>query len=211
MEQQEKSCCQTKTDKKSKGILSGILLGILPHSFCIAFALFSIIGAVAASAFLKRFLLIPNFFLYLIIISLVLATLSSAIYLKRNKCLCSSGIKSRWKYISSVYSTTILVNLFMFFVILPALANANFQKTPNVSQKVLGEEKNNLSELSIKVDIPCSGHASLIIDEIKKNCNIDSITYSTPDKFEIKYDPKKTTPEKITSLEIFKTYPVKII
>jgi len=204
MEKQEKSCCQTETGKKSSGILSGTLLGILPHSFCIAFALFSIIGAVTASTFLKKFLLIPNFFLYLVIVSLILATFSSAIYLKKNKCLCATGIKNKWKYIFTVYSATILVNLFMFFVILPALANANFQN-------VLGEEKNNLSKLSIKVDIPCSGHASLIIDEVRKNSDVDSVTYSTPDKFDIKYDPGKITPEAITSLEIFKTYPAKII
>ena len=212
MERKEESCCETTKDKQSKGFLSGVLFGLVPHSFCIAFALFSIIGAVTATAFLKNFLLIPHLFFFLVIISLIMATLSSVIYLKRNNCLCSSGMRNKWKYILTLYSATILVNSLMFFVVLPALANVNRQKTPGrnaSSQKVLGEE-NNLSSLSINVEIPCSGHASLIIDEIKKNCDVESVVFSMPNTFEIKYDPKKTTPEKIAELEIFKTFPAKI-
>lgn len=206
MQQQEKSCCVVKNGKKNKGILSGIIFGLIPHSFCIAFVFFSIIGAVTASAFLKKFLLIPNFFLFLVIISLILATISSVIYLRKNGCLYISGIKSKWKYIFIVYSGTILVNLLMFFVVLPAVANINFQKIPEKSLS----QKNNLSNLFINVEIPCSGHASLVIDEIKKNCDVQSIKFSMPNTFNIKYDPKKTTPEKIASLEIFKTFKANI-
>jgi len=95
MEQQEKSCCIAVKDKKSKGILSGILYGLIPHFFCIAFAIFSIIGAVTATAFMKRFLLIQNFFYFLVFISLLLATASSAIYLKKSNCLCAYGIRNK--------------------------------------------------------------------------------------------------------------------
>ena len=213
MEEKENLCCESAKNKKSKGVLSGVLFGLIPHSFCIAFALFSIIGAVAATTFLKKFLLIPHLFPFLIIISFLLATISSVIYLKRNECLCASGIKNKWKYISVLYCSTILVNLLMFFVVLPALANVNIQKTTNgnqMTQKVLGQS-NSLSNLSINVDIPCSGHASLIIDEIKKNSDVQSVKFDLPSTFEIKYDPTKTTPEKIVALEIFKTYKATII
>lgn len=197
---QNKKCCTAK-ENKSRGMISGILFGLIPHSFCVAFILFSIVGAVSATAFLKKFMLIPNLFWLLVITSVILATIAVALNLKRNNCLCKSGVKSRWKYVVTTYTATALVNLFMFFIVFPALANINLQKSP---------EKNNLAELSLNVDIPCSGHASLIVDEIKKNCDVDSIAFSAPEKFDIKYNPKETTPEKIVSLEIFKTYPATI-
>lgn len=205
MEQQKNSCCAATKDKKSQGILAGVIFGLLPHSFCLAFALFSIIGAVAASAFLKKFLLIPNFFWFLIIISLILATISAVVYLKRNNCLCVSGLKNKWRYVSGVYTATILVNLLMFFIVLPAVANVNFQETPN-NRAGASDSKADLSELAINVQIPCSGHASLIIDEIKQDRGVQSVKFSMPNIFKIEYDQNKTTPEKIASLEIFKTY-----
>ena len=205
MERQENSCCVIEKNTKNTGILSGILLGILPHSFCIAFAIFSMLGAITASAFLKKFMLIPNFFFFLVIISLAISTISSIIYLKRNKCLCVLGIKNKWGYITALYSGTILVNLLMFFIILPMLANINPQKEPE-KYTAVQNQKNSLSDLTLSVQIPCSGHAALIIDEIKKNCDIQSIVFSLPNTFSIKYDPQKISPEKIASLEIFKTY-----
>jgi hypothetical protein len=198
MKPKEKKCCSVVKNNPNRGILSGILYGLVPHSFCIAFILFSIIGAVTATAFLKNFMLIPYFFSILVFISLLLATISSVIYLKKTGCLCVPGIKSKWKYITTLYSTTILINLLMFFVILPALANIN-------SENVVNQEEY-AADLSINVQIPCTGHASLIIDELKKDSGVDFVQFRIPDIFEIKYDPNKTSPEKIVSLEIFKTY-----
>ena len=197
MERKEKICCTAKYNQ-NKGILSGILYGLVPHFFCIAFILFSIIGTVAATAFLKKFLMIPYFFHFLVFISLLLATISSAIYLKRAGCLCVSGIKNKWKYITNLYSATILINLLMFFVIFPALANIN-------SNNVINQEKY-LANLAIAVQIPCSGHAPLIVDELKKDSGVGFVKFEIPNIFEIKYDPEKTSQEKIISLEIFKTY-----
>lgn len=206
MNQSKTTCCK-KEAGENKSLLSGILLGILPHSFCLAFALFSIIGAVSASSFLKKFLLVQNFFLILVLVSLLLATLSSAIYLKRNDCLCASGIKNKWKYLFTLYFSTLLVNLLMFFIILPSLANADFQTKALSNSPSESSQAIFLTELSIQVQVPCSGHASLIIDEIKKNSAVQSVAFSLPNTFRIKYDPLKTTPEKILSLEIFKTFP----
>lgn len=199
MKQQKSSCCAAANNKKGEGFLSGIIFGILPHSFCIAFVVLSIVGAVTASAFLKRFLLMPNFFLSLTVISLILATASSVIYLKKNGGFSVLSIKNKWRYLLVVYSSTVLINLMMFFVVFPAVANVNFQPVPN-------ENPDSLSELTIHVEIPCSGHAPLIIDEIKKNLDVQSVGFSMPNTFNIKYDPKKTTPEKLVALEIFKTY-----
>jgi hypothetical protein len=213
MEQDKKNCCVDAKGKEKKGILSGILYGLVPHSFCIAFAVFSIIGATTATAFLKKFLLIPNLFAFLIFVSLLLATISSIIYLKKTDCLCASGIKKRWRYLSIMYSTTILANLVMFLVVIPALANSNFSKPPVskgiAASEVLGDAAN-LAELSMEVQIPCSGHATLIMDEIRKNYAVDSIKFKLPNTFQVKYDPREVSPEKIAALEIFKTYPATI-
>jgi len=175
----------------------GIFYGLLPHTFCIGFVVFSVIGATTATALFKNFLLIPYFFHLLVVLSFIFATISALIYLKKNDCLCVSGAKSKWKYLSILYSTTILINLFVFFVVFPALANAG---PINISPT------DQLSALSIKVDIPCSGHAPLIIDELKNDDGIGAVKFNMPNNFEIKYNSQKTSPEKIISLDIFKTY-----
>jgi len=179
--------------------MQGILFGLMPHSFCIAFVLFSVIGATTATSVLKRFLLIPDLFSFLVLVSLFLATISSLFYLKKTGHLSAAGIKNNWRYISLMYFVTVSVNLLFFFVIFPVLANSNANYSP-----ISGLEQT--AKLSLKVDIPCSGHALLITDEISKKCNVLSVNFKMPNTFEITYDPKDTSPDKITGLDIFKTY-----
>lgn len=193
-------CCEAENKNKvnKKGFLKGLIYGILPHSFCIAFIVFSVAGAVGATALLKDILLIPYFFEFLVILSFVFATLSAVIYLKSKNCLCVSGIKSRWKYLTILYSATILINLFMFFVAFPILANINYNSLPS------GNDKS--ENLSLAVEIPCSGHSFLIIDELKKIDGVSSVKFKLPNIFEVIYDPQKTSYQQIISPEIFKTY-----
>lgn len=202
MKSKENFCCEQIEEKKREGIFAGILWGIFPHSFCIAFILFSIIGATTATIFFEKLLLIKNLFYFLVLVSLVFATISIVIYLKKCECLCVSGVKRKWKYISTMYFTTILINLSLFFIIFPVLANMN-GKTEN-------SEIENISKLSINVEIPCSGHAPLVIEEIKKSGGIQSVKYNLPDNFEIRYDAQKNSLEKIIALEIFKTFKVRV-
>ncbi|MFZ2038861.1 MAG: hypothetical protein WAV11_02905 [Minisyncoccia bacterium] len=202
MNQDNKSCCEIIDKSQNKGILSGIVYGLIPHSFCLAFIFFAVIGATTATAFLKNFLLIPNLFVFLVIISLVLATISSIIYLKKTDCLCLSGTKKKWRYLVVMYFLTVSVNLGMFFWVIPSLTNISFASGS-------GQTASNYSQtMSINVEIPCSGHASLIIDEIKKNfpASVQSIKFKLPGTFIIEYNPIEVTPGKITSLEIFETY-----
>ncbi len=200
MKENNKCCVETKSNK-GNGLLSGILYGLLPHSFCLAFAFFSVIGAITATAFLKNVLLIPNIFLYLVIISLILATVSIYFYLQKTDCLCKSGIKSKWKYISTIYTSTIIINLVFFYGVIPMLANIN-SKT-QLSQK-------GLSEVSLKVNIPCTGHSFLIIQELRKCAGVDDVTFNVPNVFDVTYNKNNTSPQKIAAAEIFKTYPVTI-
>jgi len=197
METKQDSCC-VSPEKKQKGILSGIIYGLVPHTFCIAFILFSLIGSVTALAIFKRFLVIPYFFTFLVIASFVMATVSAFIYLKKTDCLCFSGIKRKWKYLSILYSTMIMINLALFVFVFPALANIN-------SNNVFNKEKYNAS-LSMAVQIPCSGHASLIVDELKKNNGIGQVIFKMPNIFDVKYNVAEISPENIISIDIFKTY-----
>jgi len=199
METKQNSCCNPQA-KKDTGIIRGILYSLFPHTFCFLFIIFSVIGSVAATSVMKKFLVIPYFFTFLVLVSFILATLSAFIYLRRANCLCFSGIKRKWKYLFTLYSTMILINLAMFTLVFPALANIN-------SNGPLDKEKYSAS-LSLAVKIPCSGHASLIIDELKKNDWIGQVTFRMPNTFDVKYDAGKTSPEKILSMDIFKTFPV---
>jgi hypothetical protein len=118
-----KQCCHP-TGNYKKGFWTGLLFGLIPHSFCIAFLILSLIGATGATALLGRFLLVPYLPLFLVCISLLLATLSACIYLK-NTGGCSFAIaKSKWKYLLTLYTSIAVMNAIVIFIILPALSNA---------------------------------------------------------------------------------------
>lgn len=68
----------------------------------------------------------------------------------------------------------------------------------------------NLIVFSMKVNIPCSGHAPLIIDELKKEKGVEIVRFKMPNIFTIGYNLGKTNPQKISSLEIFKTFMIEI-
>jgi copper chaperone CopZ len=202
----QKSCCE-KTDSKSnkKGFISGILYGLIPHTFCIAFIILTALGAATATALLKPFLLNRYFFYILIGLSIFFATISAIIYLKKNGILSFQGIKRKWRYLSILYGTTIFVNLLFFMVIFPYLANLN-----RVHPSAL-IEATPLSSITLKVDIPCPGHASLISNELKKIEGVEDVKFSFPNLFDVKYNPLKTSKEKLLSLEVFNIYRTTII
>ena len=202
----QESCCK-KTDSRmdKKGFLKGILYGLAPHTFCIAFIIFTILGVTTATALLKPLLLNRYFFYILIGLSIVFATISAIIYLKKQGILSFSGIKRKWKYLSILYGTTIFVNLLFFMVIFPKVANLNLNPTPAIV------EKTNLSSITLKVDIPCSGHAPLITSELKKIEGIEEVKFSFPNLFDVKYDSSKASKKEILSLEIFNTYKAEVI
>lgn len=196
------SCCMPVKTTGKKGLLKGLLYGLMPHTFCIGFIVFSVVGATAASALFQKVLLIPYFFEMLVGLSLVFATISAVIYLKKTGCLCAEGIKKRWKYITTMYTITIVTNLLIFFVIFPAVTSMRSDNIiPNAQ----------LSDLSISVQIPCSGHAPLIIDELKKNQGINAVEYKMLNTFNIQYNPKEISQETILSLQIFKDYKATIL
>lgn len=199
----ENFCCEKNNSKKQeRGILKGFLFGIFPHIFCILFVLFSVIGTVTATAILKKIMIIPYFLEILFIFSIVMATFSAVIYLRKCNCLNKQGIKNKWKYLTILYAVTIFTNLLMFSYVLPILANIESARTNIESGKI--------SELSLRVNIPCTGHAPLIIDELKKDKGVKSVKFEAPNIFRVTYDYLQTSIEKIKAMEIFKIYKVQI-
>jgi hypothetical protein len=132
-----------------------------------------------------------------------LATISIYIYLRKT-CGCGKDeIKRRWKYITLVYSTTLIVNLIFFYGLIPVLANINLKKDVTVQQE--------LTEISLEVGIPCTGHAFLIIDEIKKCDGVNSVEFILPNIFKVQYEAEQSVLEKIKTLEIFKDFKMSIL
>jgi hypothetical protein len=155
-------------------------------------------------SFIKGFLINKNSFYIIFAASIFFAILSAFLYLKRCNLLSLSGIKRKWKYLSILFGTIIIVNSLFFFYIFPALANVN---APRVST----EEAKQLSYLELNVSLPCSGHAPLVMDELKKINGIRSVEYKDPNIFNIYYDSSLVSEQTITSDKIFTEFKAKTI
>ena len=202
---EDKSCCQSP-EKKKAGFWQGFLFGLLPHSFCLAFIIFSILGATLLTGLMRQALLIPYFFQILVVISLFSATISAGVYFKRSYLSLKEGIRGKWRYLLTLYGTTIAVNLLLFMVIFPLVAN---MKSSQIKGTVLSESTQ--SKISLEVAIPCPGHAPLIIDELGRVEGISWVEFKFPNLFEVNFDSRKISPEEILTLEIFKTFKASIL
>lgn len=191
---------------EKKSILQGIAYGLVPHIGCIAFLIGSILGVTVLTQLFKPLLMTPYFFHILILVSFVFATISSALYLKKNGILSPTGIKRKWKYLSIMYGSTIGVNLLLFVLIFPLLAN--FSLSPTLPLTGASLANNNMK---LSVDIPCSGHAPLISNELKSINGITGVQFSFPNIFYVSYDSTKTSKQEIISLDVFKTYKASVL
>lgn len=194
-------CCAHAKDRK-KGFVNGIIYGLVPHTCCILFIIGSILGVTLFTSAFKPLLASRNFFYILIALSFSFATLSAGFYLKRNNCLCMSGTRKRWKFLSILYATTIAVNLLFFLIIFPAVAN--------IGTASANTEGASYPSLTLDVDIPCSGHAPLIIGELKNLDGVKDVKYQSG-KFIVYYDSSKTSKNEILGIEIFKEYPATLV
>lgn len=179
-----------------------MIFGLLPHSFCIAFIVFTALGTTIAAGFIKQLLVIPYFFQALVGLSIVFATISAIIYLKKSDLLSLEGIKLKWQYLSILYLTTIIVNLVFLQFIFPTFLTKN-------SSTVLSQSAN-LQTVTLKVNIPCSGHAPLILDEAKKIAGVADITYQAPDLFTVAYDPKIISIQQLLTNQIFQSFKAEV-
>ena len=85
--------------------------------------------------------------------------------------------------------STIGTNLIIIFIFFPLASNVQIGYA-------YGQENQSVVA-SVDVEIPCTGHAPLIIDEIKKNQSVDVVKFKLPSTFEITFNPEKTSLEEI--------------
>ena len=98
------------------------------------------------------------------------------------------------------------MNVLFFFLIFPILVSS-LSKT-NLPTTGLAIEST--SNIVLEVDIPCPGHAPLIIDELKKVDGILSVTFDFPNIFSVTFDSKIVSKEKILSQEVFSSFKARL-
>ena len=201
-----------KEKKKGKGFLQGLIYGLIPHIGCIAFIIGSILGVTVLMEFFKPLLMNRYFFHALIGISLGFATLSSGYYLNKNGLLSWFGIRRKWKYLSVMYGSTIGVNMLLFMLIFPLLANVSIGSS-SITGAAIGVEgnENTYSLLKLKVDIPCSGHAPLISQELKTIKGVTGIKFSFPNYFDVTYNYAETSIQEMLALVVFDSYKATVV
>lgn len=204
-----------KGNDSKTSLKQGIIMGLMPHIGCIGFIAASVLGATVAAEFFKPLLMNPWFFHILVLISLAFATISAAFYLNRNGVLSWEGIKRKKAYLTTMYGSTLGVNLLLFLVVFPLTANLDtgvFQSSAgNIALASAGNNAQKLSVLTLQVDIPCSGHATLISGELKKINSVSGVKFSFPNTFDVAFDATKTSKEEILSLGVFKTYKATLV
>jgi len=193
-------CCKPKNnpeDGKKKGIIQGIIYGTIPHAGCIAFIIFSLLGvSVAASLF--RPLLAKAYFFYIMVgLSLVFATFSASLYLRKHGGINTA--KHHKGYLTILYGSTIGISLFLYMVVFPVVVSAS------------GTEVNSEAVINLKVKIPCPGHAPLITTELEKLNGVEGVEFSFPNEFKVGYDANKVSKEKILDIKVFEEYPAEVL
>jgi copper chaperone CopZ len=210
-----KSCCSGNAKvkrKESSGLLSGIGYALMPHIGCIAFIAGSILGVTLLTELFRPLLMNRWFFHILIAISIGFATLSSALYLRKHGMLSASGARQKWQYLSTMYGSTIGINLILFLLVFPMLANVSAaQVTGAAVAGAQGAAPAGDSVLQMSVDIPCPGHAPLITGELKTLAGVQSVVFSFPNVFDVTYDSTKVTKAQMLALDVFREYPATVL
>lgn len=203
-EKEEKKCSSYGCVKQ------GIVYGLVPHIGCIAFIVGSVLGVTVLTGLFKPLLWNPYFFHILFLLSFVFATISSVFYLRKNRLLSLKGAKRKWRYLSTMYGSTMGINLVLFMLIFPLLANISLS-SPTGAVAGLSDGASTLSSLSLQVAIPCPGHAPLISQELKAIDGVSDIQFSFPNIFNVRYNSVKTSKQQILALEVFETYKATVL
>lgn len=199
------SCCQPKNDKdKKKGILQGIAFGMIPHAGCILFILASVLGLTVAASLFRPLLAKSYFFYGMIALSLVFASFSAFLYLRKQGGLKTA--KYHKGYLAILYGSTIAISALLYFVVFPLVASATLSSAAATSIDLSGTQT-----ITLKVAIPCEGHATLISEGLKSIAGVESVEYSPVSTFKVYYDPNKTSKEKILALDLFKEYKATVL
>jgi hypothetical protein len=201
-------CCRPTVERKGKGALLGIVYGLVPHTFCILFLVFSVVGAATASSLVRRALYLPYLFEISVGLALLFATLSALFYLRRNGLLSAAGIRRRWRYLATMYGATLAVNVLFMLVVFPAAANV---RPIGGGGGQVAAQASAIEEIMLRVDIPCPGHAPLITGEVGRMPGVQAVEYSLPDRFLVRYDAARTSLDDILSDALFEAFPAQVL
>jgi hypothetical protein len=197
------SCCQPKNNKdKKKGILQGIAFGMIPHAGCILFILASVLGLTVAASLFRPLLAKSYFFYGMIALSLVFASFSAFLYLRKQGGLKTA--KDHKGYLAILYGSTIAISALLYFVVFPLVASATLGSASAIPLE-------GTSSITLKVAIPCEGHATLISEGLKSIAGVEDVEYSPVSTFKVYYDLSKTSKEKILALDLFKEYKATVL
>lgn len=188
-------CCKPK----SKGIRTGLISGIIPHAGCIAIILFALLGVTVANSFFIKFLSNKYYIYVAFAVSLGIAAFAAFFYTRK---FSDKRIKSHWRYISFLYTSVIAINLLMIYVIFPYAADLS--SSGNVASNL-----ENTKILKLSFEIPCSGHAPLVISGLQKVNGIASVKYISGKSFEVLYNPGEISKEQILEQDICKEFNAK--
>lgn len=213
----------------------GLIYGLTPHIGCIGFIAASVLGVTVAVQLFRPLLMNPWFFYILMAVSFGFATVSSVLYLRKQGILSWNGVKRKKGYLATMYGSTMGINLFLFIFAFPMLANLDTGVFANPTGAVTlagapagtgyagGSPAAGVggagaaggaaqySTIRLQVSIPCSGHAGLISGDLKTIQGVVGVKFESPNYFDVAFDPKQTSKDKILALEIFKTYGATVI
>lgn len=198
-------CCPAPK-RRPRGLWQGILFGLLPHNFCIAFIVLSVVGATAATGLVRKALLLPGFLELLIGMSLLFATLAAVIYLRRGGDLSLGGVRRRWRYLTLLYGLTLAVNLTMMTVVLPGTARVLASGSVTTAAQSATTQTT-----TFQVDIPCSGHAPLVTSDLKGVPGVLAVEFRDPNVFVVRWDATQTSLNALLSLEIFQSFKATVL
>ncbi|MHB0857118.1 MAG: hypothetical protein ACYC5M_06055 [Anaerolineae bacterium] len=205
-------CCRP-SERKGHGLVLGLVYGLIPHTFCILFIVLTIVGATAATSILREVMLLPYLFESILALSVVFATVSAVIYLRRLGLLSLDGARRKWRYLAVMYGATLAVNVLLFQVVFPAAANLPMRADISLSASVASaavSEASGVASLTLAVEIPCSGHAPLIISELESASGVQNVEYTDDGLFFVAYDPALVSEEEILALPVFESFPVSL-
>jgi len=216
---QNKQTTNQEPSKSERGFLKGLLYGIVPHIGCIAFIVLTVLGVAGGTAIFSKFLFKSYFFYAMIGLSFSLATVSAALYLKRNGILSIAGAKRKWGYLLTLYGTTLVVNLLMFYVVFPSLGNINSFSAGATGPTgaittptgAFVAQETTQAKLTLQVDIPCGGHAPLVTGELKKLTGITGVKFRSPNYFDVTFDSSAIAEEQILAAGIFQEFPARTV
>ena len=207
---EERELTVAQNEKKRNGLIQGLIYGLVPHTFCILFIVFSIVGATAATSLLKGLFYLPYFTEIIIALAFVFATISALFYLRKNGLLSWPGIKFKWKYLVTMYATTIAINILFFWVIFPAMANFDLSSVQASGTPTQAAVSQSVGSVTLEVAIPCPGHAPLIIGELKKVEGVMTARYQGPNFFQVTYDLTRVTVSQIMAQPVFQSFKAKV-